>query len=352
MKAIKLNSIIYWVLMISLSLTACKKDKNEKNDIWLIPEDEVLDGGPGKDGIPEITNPNFITVAQASYLQDNDLVIGFVSGNKILAYPHAILDWHEIINDDVNSVSLAITYCPLTGTGIGWNRNVNGSITSFGVSGLLYNSNLIPYDRATNSNWSQMKLQSVNGELIETKVDVIPVIETTWRNWKAMYPNTKVVSTETGYNRNYGSYPYGDYKTNHDKLLFPLDPDDKRLPRKERVHGIIMNEKAKVYQFKHFKDSIRVIHDTFLGKKYVITGSQPDNLIISFEQKLSDGTLLTFNPVQNQLPVILKDNEGTTWDIWGKGISGPRAGEQLNPTVSFIGYWLAWGAFYPDTGIY
>lgn len=352
MKTMKMNGIIYWAFVILLSLNACKKDKKERKNYWLIPENEVLDGGPGKDGIPELTDPNFINASEADYLQDGDLIVGLVLGNKILAYPHAILDWHEIINDKVNGVSLAITYCPLTGTGIGWNRNVNGNITTFGVSGLLYNTNLIPYDRASNSNWSQMKLQSVNGDLIETKIDVIQVIETTWKSWKTIYPNTKVVSKETGYNRNYGSYPYGDYKTNHDKLIFPINPDDGRLPRKERVHGIIINEKAKVYQFKNFKDSIRVIHDSFQGKKIVIVGSQIDNLIISFEQKLKDGTLLTFNPVQGQLPVIIKDNEGTTWNIWGKGISGPREGEQLKSSISFIGYWLAWGAFYPDPEIY
>jgi len=333
-------------------MNACKKDKNKLKGEWLIPKDEVFDGGPGKDGIPALTNPAFIAASDAAYLQESDLVIGFVSGTEIRAYPHPILDWHEIINDDVNGVSIAVTYCPLTGTGIGWDRNVVGTNTTFGVSGLLYNTNLIPYDRATDSNWSQMKLLCVNGELINTRATIIYVIETTWKTWKAMYPNTKVVSSQTGHSRSYGNYPYGNYKTNNNSLLFPINPKDNRLPLKERVHGIIINETAKVYQFKNFQDSIQVIHDSFQNKELVIAGSLIDNFIVSFERKLNDTTLLTFSQLQNKLPVVMKDNEGTEWDIFGKGITGPRAGEQLSATVSFMGYWLAWGAFYPNTVIY
>ena len=134
-----MSSIIYWTLLILLSFNTCKTvqdveigEEDADKDKWLIEENKVLDGGPGKDGIPELTNPGFITVEEATYLKDNDLVIGFVSGVEILAYPHAILNWHEIINDDVNDISLAITYCPLTGTGIGWNRNLDGNTTTFG----------------------------------------------------------------------------------------------------------------------------------------------------------------------------------------------------------------------------
>ena len=343
---------IFGLLMFSICFTSCKKDKDKLKGEWLIPKSEVLDGGPGKDGIPALTNPAFIAASDATYLQDNDLVVGFISGNDVRAYPHAILDQHEIINDDINGVSLAVTYCPLTGTGIGWNRNVNGTNTTFGVSGLLYNTNLIPYDRATGSNWSQMKLLCVNGSLIRTKVQVIPVVETTWKTWKAMYAQTKVVSKQTGYSRNYDRYPYGDYKTNNDNLLFPLNPKDNRLPSKERVHGVIINDKAKVYQYYHFTDSIQLINDSFQNTDLVIAGSQPDNFIVSFVRRISNDTLLTFTPVQNKLPVIMQDNEGTEWDIFGFGVSGPGAGEKLTPAVSFIGYWLAWGAFYPGAAIY
>ena len=142
---------------------------------WSIPIAEVLDGGPGKDGIPALENPVFISAENTTVLQDADLVLGFKNGDDVRAYPRIILDWHEIINDNIGDVSLAVTYCPLTGTGIGWDRNIDGNETTFGVSGLLYNTNLIPYDRATGSNWSQILNASVNGSLAGKSADLIHV---------------------------------------------------------------------------------------------------------------------------------------------------------------------------------
>jgi len=219
------------------------------SDEWLIPRNRVVDGGPGKDGIPALSNPQFVTVSQATYLSDNDLVVGYRKGNDIRAYSHNILNWHEIINDDVTGDKLAVVYCPLTGTATGWNRMLSSGETTFGVSGLVYNTNVIPYDRKTNSNWSQMLLKSVNGSLSGTEVSNFQVIETAWKTWKEMFPNSKVISTSTGFNRNYSSYPYGDYRTNHNSLLFSIEPDDGRIPRKERVLGIIKEGKSKVYRF-------------------------------------------------------------------------------------------------------
>ena len=172
---------------------------------WLIPVNEVFDGGPGRDGIPSVDKPVFITADDPanSYLLDNDLVVGIKIGNVVRAYPHPILDWHEIINDKIGANALALTYCPLTGSAVAWNRIINGTETTFGVSGLLYNTNLIPYDRLTQSNWSQMKLQCVNGELIGQTPQLFNIVETTWKTWKELYPNTLVVSTNTGFSRPY-----------------------------------------------------------------------------------------------------------------------------------------------------
>ena len=130
---------------------------------WLIPVGEVFDGGPGKDGIPALSNPQLVASSEVSFLGDGDLVIGVVIGGVARAYPHVILDWHEIINDQVGGEAYSLTYCPLTGSGIGWDRALSANATTFGVSGKLYNSNLIPYDRETDSYWSQMKLQCVFG---------------------------------------------------------------------------------------------------------------------------------------------------------------------------------------------
>ena len=220
---------------------------NDNDDDWSIPRSEIFDGGPGKDGIPALTEPQFIPAAEADYLDEDDLVIGFVNGDIAKAYPHSILDWHEIINDRVGDVNISVTYCPLTGTGIGWNRDIDGLTTTFGVSGLLYNSNLIPYDRRTDSNWSQIRLDCVNGKMMGTEIETFTLVETTWKTWKEMYPSTTVVSTKTGHSRNYGKYPYGTYRTNNSYLIFPVSNKDARIPNKDRVHGIVTSGNTKVY---------------------------------------------------------------------------------------------------------
>ncbi len=325
---------------------------NNNNSDWLIPLSEVFDGGPGKDGIPALADLDFIQAGEADYLFENDLVIGFVHGTEARAYPHRILDWHEIINDRVGDVNISVTYCPLTGTGIGWNREINGRITTFGVSGLLYNSNLIPYDRETDSNWSQIRLDCVNGDLIGDEIETFTLVETTWATWKAMYPSTIVVSTKTGYNRSYGRYPYGSYRTDHGYIIFPVANKDDRLQNKERVHGIVANGNTRVYPLSRFGESVTVIEDSFEGGEFVLVGNEKDNFVVSFNRDPGDGTLLSFLPVQNNYPIVMTDGEGNMWDVFGAAVSGPRKGTLLEHARSFIGYWFSFAAFYPEVTIY
>lgn len=319
---------------------------------WSIPLDEVFDGGPGKDGIPALTEPEFISAGAAEYLSDDELVIGFVHEGEARAYPHQILDWHEIINDRVGDVNISVTYCPLTGTGIGWNREINGKVTTFGVSGLLYNSNLIPYDRETDSNWSQIRLDCVNGELKGKEVEVFPLLETTWLTWKEMYPSTTVVSQETGYNRGYGRYPYGDYRTAHNYLIFPVANEDDRFPNKERVLGIVQSGSVRVYSFAGFGDTVTVVNDNLNGKDVVVVGNREDNFMVSFINDPGDGSNLSFRAVQDQYPVVMTDGEGNMWDVSGRAVAGPRKDARLSTAPSFIGYWFSFAAFYPDLTIY
>ena len=322
---------------------------NKISDGWLIPSDQIFDGGPGKDGIPALDNPEMISATEVGYLNDNDLVIGFKDGGEVKAYSHNVLDWHEIINDRVGDKSIAITYCPLTGTGIGWNREIDGEITTFGVSGLLYNANLIPFDRKTDSNWSQIKLECVNGELIGTEAQTYQVVETTWKTWKELYPQTTMVSTNTGHNRNYQFYPYGDYKTNNNNILFPFHPKDDRLPIKERVHGVIIEEEAKIYQFKSFSEGLKIINDSFKGKQLVIIGSKEKNLIVSF---VIEDDEISFDVLNNAGEAIFEDNHNNQYNVFGEVVKGPDMGKRLKPSQSFIGYWFSWGAFYPSPIIY
>ena len=320
---------------------------------WLISESQVLDGGPGKDGIPAIDNPDFTSVESGKDLLGNDeLVVGFKYGNTIRAYPHIILDWHEIVNDEIDDLQFSCIYCPLTGSATIWNRIHEGKESTFGVSGLLYNTNIIPYDRKSNSNWSQMRLQCVNGERSGEVPETFQVVETSWQNWKSMYPESEILSTNTGFNRNYGRYPYGSYRTS-DQLIFPVEVLDDRLHEKERTLAVIVNGEAKGYPIQElgqseFDESITVIEETFEGIDLVVAGSSGRNFAVAYNRRMPGGTLLQFEAIDDGTATILRDQEGNEWDIFGAAVSGPRQGQQLQRVESFIAYWFAWGTFYPN----
>jgi hypothetical protein len=227
---------------------------------------------------------------------------------------------------------------------------INGTKTTFGVSGLLYNSNIIPYDRATDSNWSQLLLKSVNGEQKGKSTKTFNLIETSWKTWKTMYPNSKVVSTNTGSNRNYGNYPYGSYKTSSN-LLFPISSKDDRYHEKERVLAVIIDGKAMAFTFNEIANSNSVVEKTFDSTKLIVAKNKEANLMVAFNRILADGTELSFQSVQNELPVILQDNEGNKWDVFGTALSGPRTGQKLQTVPQMMGYWFAFAAFYPGISI-
>ncbi len=340
----------YGLLSLLVLFVSCKKD-DPLTETWLIPVGQVQDGGPGKDGIPSVDDPQFTVASEVNTLNDEDLILGIQIGDEIRGYPHPILDWHEIVNDEINGVAVAITYCPLTGTGIGWDRTVNGTTTTFGVSGLLYNSNLIPYDRGTDSNWSQMGLECVNGERSGDRPGLVPLVETTWGTWKKMFPNAQVMNRNTGISRNYGQYPYGDFRTSS-RLIFPVEPMDRRLSLKERVLGVIDGEDAKAYRFSSFSygDNGRaLIRDTYAGQDYWVVASEEENFIVSFmagEQTLSLAA--------GEGEALLQDEEGNSYNFFGRPIENgtSSAAEALEMAPSFIGYWFSWGAFYPGVDIH
>lgn len=317
-------------------------DNPPVTNLWSIPVAEVLDGGPGRDGIPALEDPNFTQATSVDFLKDDDLIIGFKNGDDVRGYPHIILDWHEIINDNIGDASLAITYCPLTGTGIGWGRTIDGKETTFGVSGLLYNTNLIPFDRETLSNWSQILNESVNGDLLGTKANLSMLVETDWKTWKVMYPNSQIANLQTGFQRTYGISPYGNYSTENDFFLFPVDKDN-RLPLKERVLAIVNNRDAKVYRFGDFT-SENIIYDRFKGRNYVIAGNK--DFMVAFEPTGAHTSLEFTYVYDGSSDLLLEDNEGNGWDIFGNAVSGDRLGEKLNTPTAFMAYWFSVPAFY------
>lgn len=343
------------IVFISFILFSCSNNTeinlNSNPEIsydWIIPKEQVIDGGAGKDGIPSIDQPIFLNFAAIQYILDDDLVLILNDGNLTHIYPHKILDFHESINDDFIEKKIAITYCPLTGTGIGFERLIKGSNTSFGISGLVYKNNQILFDRLTQSYWSQMLRKCVYGDLQGRDAKTITLFETTWKTAKMLSPNALVLSDQTGFNRIYDQYPYLDYKTNHEFIIFPLEVKDERLNQKERVFGIIKNENNRIYQFDLFDEDISVINDFFEGQSILLVGSRNHQFITAFLKEKNK----TYKAIPNEFPVVFSDENGNKYDIFGKVIEGHDIGKRLSQPEAMMGYWFAFVDFFGRPQIY
>jgi len=318
---------------------------------WLIPADEIVDGGPGKDGIPALNGGLFEDALTILSVKPDELMSVVMVNGVVSAYPHDIMDWHEVINDTNGSAAYVASYCPLTGSTLAWLPGDGHSNTQFGVSGLLYNSNLILYDRATDSRWSQMLHKSVWGTRVGEERQQLRVMETRFSTLRRMYPSARVLTRNTGWERDYNQTPYRSYRTN-DSLLFPVSREDNRLHPKTRVVGIHSDTGSKVYQIDSFGATTQAINDQFEGQSIVAVGNSAEDVAAIFSRQLADGTILSFSPLQDELPNIMTDDEGNVWDVFGIAVSGPRQGAQLELTRGFIAYWFAWATFFHDPEIY
>ncbi|MGH3467500.1 MAG: DUF3179 domain-containing protein [Thermocrispum sp.] len=212
------------------------------------PSLEALAGAAvsGKDGIPSIDKPRFVPASKAGFLDDDDPVFGLEYQGEVRAYPQLVLVWHEIVNDTVGGRPLAVTYCPLTGTVIAFSAPPGVQDLTFGTTGKLVNSNLLMYDRQTGSQWPQLLGTAVGGPLKGTKLDTVPLVWTTWKQWWTAHPDTEVLSTDTGALRSYGSDPYGSYDSFPDRggyyakggPIFPVLASSDRLADKDVVIGV------------------------------------------------------------------------------------------------------------------
>jgi len=241
-----------------------------------IPLDKILDGGPGKDGIPSLTNPKFVSVKEASKNTKDDvdgIVVSF--GKVIKFYPYNIMVWHEIVNDVVGGKSLAVTFCPLCGSAIVFDAEVNGKTEQFGVSGKLYESNLLMYDKSTESLWSQSIGTAVVGDRTGEKLSVYPSQVASFKILKEKWPNAEVLSTDTGYSKNYAFYPYGDYD-NNDSLYFPISIKDNRFPSKEIMFVVNAYDKSVAFPVKQLSSSLASVD---IGRNKV-TGAIIDGEIV------------------------------------------------------------------------
>ncbi|MBI2623471.1 MAG: DUF3179 domain-containing protein [Candidatus Liptonbacteria bacterium] len=255
--------------------------------------DEIIGGGPPQDGIPPIDHPKFVPAAQSLFLTDTDPGIALSIDGAERFYPFQILVWHEIVNDTVNGQRVLVTYCPLCLSGIVFDPVVKGEQVEFGTSGKLWNSNLVMYDRKTDSLWSQILGEAIVGEMTGTRLEVLPSDQIRFGDWRKSHPSGEVLSRDTGATRFYGRDPYGDYYTKPG-TYFPVSKKDSRLGEKEFILGIVVNGKAKAYWPPAVKKSGRV-EDVLQGKTIVAEYEKDIDAVRLFEKK-SDGELIRINP--------------------------------------------------------
>lgn len=323
---------------------------NQETSKWLIPIDEVRDGGVGRDGIPSIDNPTYSSVAEQQVVLDDELISGVLINGIPVAFPHKIMDYHEIVNAEHDGFPYALSYCPLTGTSIVYPRNVNGEKTTFGVSGLLFNSNLILYDRSTESLWAQMMWQAVNGPLIEKETPFTQVIETTWEVWKKWYPETLVLDPPNGQPRSYDLYPYGGYRENHDFLLFQPKNDYDAVPRKERILGIVNGGSMEYFRFNQFVNGIQHQRIKIQRDDYLVFGNEVSKYMFAYLAITESGESIEVAKVLDDQVNgrLFRDTNGNVWSVFGEALSGSLKGQKLQQRRNFIGYSFAMAAFYPD----
>ena len=273
-----------------------------------VPLDQILSGGPPKDGIPAILKPTFIKAAEAGFLNEQDRILGLVEGGEAKAYPIKILNWHEIVNDTLAGKPVVVTYCPLCGTGIGFHPVVNGRLLIFGVSGLLYQSDMLMYDHQSESLWSQISMEAIAGSMTGATLTHIFLEHTTWEEWRRAHPATLVLSTKTGYSRNYQRDPYLGYAQRAD-LMFPTVNTDSRFHPKEWIIGLKVGGIFKAYPFSELQKIKGLVHDQINGQQVHIR----------------------FNA---------EANSALAMDAAGK------------PLPSVMAFWFAWYAFHPETEVY
>jgi len=306
-----LPRLLALILLLGLLLTidaAAESINGFVLDGALVPVEEILRGGPGRDGIPSLDKPVFVHAGDAKFLRPRDRILGIEINGVARAYPVRILNYHEIVNDWIESEAIVITYCPLCASGMAFLSTINGKRFEFGVSGLLYNSDVLLYDRNTGSLWSQIKKTAVTGQMRGTELAAIPLSHTTWRDWQSRYPNTQVLSMDTGFRRNYRVSPYGNYGRDG-KLYFPVAEENRQFRRKSVVLGLDIGGHFKAYPFDELKQGPAQFVDDFQDRR----------LHITYDDKNQTAQIVDADG--NELPTVLV-------------------------------FWFAWYAFHPETEIY
>lgn len=324
---------------------------------------EIFSGGPPKDGIPAIDNPRFVDTATADKnLADSEPVVALEYKGEVRAYPIAILMWHEIVNDIVAGDHIAVTFCPLCNSAIAFKASLpDGRTTTFGTTGNLRNSDLVMYDRQTETWWQQLTGEAIVGTLTGARLEMLPAQVVAWKDYVQQHPDSKVLSTETGYSKPYGVNPYTGYDSTASPFLFDGVPDG-RLPATERVVAVEIGAETWAFPFAILQKE-HVVQATVGGQSLVVfhasgTASALDQRAISQGRDvgasgvfipIADGQALTFKWTDGG---IVDESTGSTWNILGIATAGELKGQRLERVVHGDHFWFAWAVFKPSTKVY
>lgn len=323
---------------------------------------ELQHGGPPKDGIPSIDRPKFIGVDAATWLGSREPVLVVSHGRETKIYPIQILMWHEIVNDVVGGRPTAITFCPLCNTALVFDRRLHGRVLDFGTTGQLRHSDLVMYDRQTESWWQQATGDAIIGELVGMSLVRVDAQLISWDEARRSFPSARVLSRDTGHRRDYGTNPYERYDEagrNPIAAFFSrkLDP---RLPAMERVVTLESKSAPVAYPFSRLERE-RAINDRHEGTPVAIfwksgTASALDagridtgrdvGAVGVFERTL-DGVTLTFTAARDGR--FRDDATGSLWNLVGEAVAGPAKGRRLAPLPHGNHFWFSWVVFRPNT---
>ncbi len=330
----------------------------EGESICAIPSELLASGGVVADGIPALNTPDTVAsdATGAAYLRDSDRVLGVLVNGDARAYPHNILWYHEIVNDVFfDGARVTISFCPLTGSGLAWESEVDGKVVDFGVSGLLFANNLVMYDRGTGQLYGpQMSVSGKCGGFLDASPALVPVQEMSWARWKELYPWTTVVSSQTIHELPYRTYPYGTYdRITNEEFLWEMTVDRTR-PIKERVLGIPRAAGGGIaYPF---------VELSALGSTVAVNDELPETgpYVVFFEGAHGQNAL-TYRASIDEQPLTFEVREGrfvdieteSAWDLAGVAVDGPLSGRRLLPLKeAYVSFWFAWRHFQPAAEIF
>lgn len=363
----------YFVFGFVFALSACAQETGEISERlrhwetnWeerTIDLSELKEGGPPKDGIPAIDDPQFVSVEEArSWIEPQEPVIALELNGEARAYPLQILTFHEIVNDHLAGEPVAVTFCPLCYSAVAFRRTIGGEVLSFGVSGLLRHSDLVMYDRRTESLWQQITGEAIVGDYAGTTLERLPAQIISFEQFAESHPEGQVLSRETGHDRPYGQNPYAGYDDVSQTPILYDGPTDERLPPMERVVAVQVDGEAKAYPHRVTREE-RVIHDELGGEPLVVFHAEGavsalDESEIQASREI--GSTGVFDPRLGGRELRFRYEDGqfvdeeteSRWTITGQAVAGPLEGEELTPIEHGDYFSFAWFAFRPETEIY